>query len=83
MIVFVIDLFHKQDDILQKQHLKAAMRSFGRQFTQAAFTFIFLPFEAFYSLDAILRTLSRLLFSHKRLLEWNLSGSQDHKNEPT
>jgi cellobiose phosphorylase len=78
MIVFIIDLFHKQDDVLQEQQLKAAMRSFGRQFTQAAFTFVFLPFEAFYSLDAILRTITRLLFSHKRLLEWNISGSQDH-----
>lgn len=78
MIVFIIDLFHKQDDILQMQHLKAAMRSFGRQFTQAAFTFVFLPFEAFYSMDAILRTITRLMISHEKLLEWNLSGSQDH-----
>ena len=39
--------------------------------------FVCLPYEAFYSLDAIARTVWRLLISHKRLLEWNHSGIQD------
>ncbi len=36
-----------------------------------------LPHEAHYSLDAILRTLGRLLVTHQRLLEWNPSGDQE------
>jgi cellobiose phosphorylase len=37
---------------------------------------VILPHEAFYSLDAMLRTLGRLLFTKQRLLEWNASDAQ-------
>ena len=63
------------------QHLTNVMHSAARHFAQAAFTFVCLPYEAFYSLDAISRTVWRLLFSHKRLLEWNPSGIQE-RNSP-
>jgi len=43
-------------------------------------TFICLPHEAYYSLDAIFRTLWRLTFSHRRLLEWNPSGRDNINN---
>ena len=35
-----------------------------------------LPYEAFFSLDAIIRTGVRILITHKRLLEWNPSGDR-------
>src|SRR5208283_372895 len=54
--------------------LSALGRSAGRHFAQAAFTFMCLPYEAFFSLDAISRTAVRILITHKRLLEWNPSG---------
>ena len=41
------------------------------------FTLACLPYEAFFSLDAILRTAWRMLVTHKRLLEWNPSGDSD------
>ena len=41
------------------------------------FALVTLPHEAYYSLDAILRTLARLLVTHKRLLEWNPSSDQE------
>ena len=43
---------------------------------QAVFTLACLPYEAFFSLDAILRTAWRLL-THRRLLEWNPSSDSD------
>ena len=53
LIISILDLFHKQADVLPMQHLTNVMHSAARHFAQAAFTFICLPYEAFYSLDAI------------------------------
>ncbi len=49
----------------------------AEHFAQAAFTLACLPYEAFFSLDAIVRTAWRMLVTHKRLLEWNPSGDRD------
>ena len=73
----ILDLFQKPDDVLLSQHLAAWMRSAGRHFAQAVFTLVCLPYEAFFSLDAIVRTAGRMLVTHKRLLEWNPSSDPD------
>ncbi|MGB7971675.1 MAG: glucoamylase family protein [Candidatus Deferrimicrobiaceae bacterium] len=73
----VLELLRKPDGVLLRQHLAAALRSAGRHFTQAGFTFVCLPFEAFFSLDAMVRTAWRVLITRKRLLEWNPSGNPD------
>ena len=72
----LLELFQKPGDVLLRQHLAAAVRSAGRQSAQAAFTLACLPYEALFSLDAILRTVWRLIIK-RRLLEWNPSGSPD------
>ena len=74
LIASLLDLFRKPEDVLIGQHLAAALRSAGGHFAQAAFTLACLPYEAFFSLDAILRTNWRIFVSRKRLLEWNPSG---------
>ena len=63
--------------LMLRQHLAAAGRSAGRRFAQAAFTLVVLPYEAFFSLDAILRAAVRLLITQRRLLEWSPSGDPD------
>jgi len=73
-------LFQKPGDVLLRQHLAAAVRSAGRHSAQAAFTLACLPYEAFFSLDAIGRTVWRMWVTHRRLLEWNPSGSPDRKS---
>ena len=77
LIASLLELLQKPDDVLLGQHLDANLHSAGRRFAQAAFTFICLPYEAFFSLDAIVRTGWRMLFTHKRLLEWNTSDERD------
>ena len=77
MIASILDVFRKPDDVLLGQHLRAALRSAGRHFAQAAFTLMCLPYDAFFSLDAIVRTAGRMLITHKRLLEWSPSGELD------
>ena len=75
-----LDLFQKPGDVLLRQHLAAAARSAGRHSAQAAFTLACLPYEAFFSLDAIGRTVWRMWVTHRRLLEWNPSGNPDRKS---
>ncbi|MCR4301557.1 MAG: hypothetical protein NUV51_08090, partial [Sulfuricaulis sp.] len=70
----------KPGDVLLGQHLSAAVRSAEMHFGQAAFTFVCLPYEAFFSLDAIVRTMWRMLISRRRLLEWNPSNDTGRNN---
>ena len=77
LISSVLDMLQKPGDVLLGQHLAAAVRSAGRRFAQAAFTLACLPYEAFFSLDAIVRTTWRMLVTHRRLLEWNPSSDSD------
>jgi cyclic beta-1,2-glucan synthetase len=71
LIASVLDVLQKSGDVLLRQHLAASVRFTRRRFAQAAFSLVCLPYEAFYSLDAIMRTTWRMLVTHKRLLEWN------------
>jgi cyclic beta-1,2-glucan synthetase len=74
IIISMLDLLQKPVDMLLRQHLAATLRSAGMLLSQAAFTFITLPYEAISNLDAIVRTLWRMLISRKKLLEWNPSN---------
>jgi cyclic beta-1,2-glucan synthetase len=75
-----LNLFQKPGDVLLRQHLAAAVRSAGRHSGQAAFTLACLPYEAFFSLDAIGRTVWRMWVTHKRLLEWNPTSDPDRQS---
>ncbi|MDO8545377.1 MAG: glucoamylase family protein [Opitutaceae bacterium] len=70
----LVELFRKSADLPWAMHLRAALGSCGRQLAQIFLTLVFLPYDAFISLDAIGRTLLRLLITHRGLLEWRTSG---------
>jgi cyclic beta-1,2-glucan synthetase len=74
----VVYLLKKPEEVLIRQHLIGAGESAVRQFYQSAFVLISLPFETFYSLDALLRTCWRLIISKKRLLEWNSATKDEY-----
>jgi hypothetical protein len=73
LVASILDLFQKADDTTWTQHLVSTVRSAGRRLFQAAFSLICLPYEAFFSMDAIARTIVRLI-TRRRLLEWNPSS---------
>ena len=75
----LLDLLRKPEDMTVTQHLPEVAGAFGRHFAQGLFTLACMPYEAFFSLDAILRAHWRILFSHRRLLEWNASTEHKHK----
>jgi cyclic beta-1,2-glucan synthetase len=66
----LIELVRKPPEVLLRQHLTAVAHALGRHLAQFAFELACLPYEACFSLDAILRTAWRMLISHRRLLEW-------------
>jgi cellobiose phosphorylase len=70
-------IFRKPTDLPWAMHLSGVAGSCGRQLGQIFLTLAFLPYDAFISLDAIGRTLLRLLVTHKRLLEWQTSSEAE------
>ncbi len=81
LISSILDLLRKPIDVLPGQHLAAAGRSMRTRFAQDMFTLACLPYEAYFSLDAIVRTIGRMFVTHKRLLEWSPSGDPDRKSQ--
>jgi len=77
LLASLLDLARKPDDMRPGQHFATAAHAAGQRGIQSGLALATLPHEAFYSLDAILRTLWRLLVSRQRLLEWNPSGEQE------
>jgi cyclic beta-1,2-glucan synthetase len=69
----ISDLLRKPPDVLWRPHSTTSLRSAGRHFGQILFTLACLPYEAYFSLDAIVRTHVRLFITHRGLLEWNPS----------
>ncbi len=70
----LLHMVRKPNDVLFGQHLSTTVRSMSQQFSHAALMLIFLPYEAWFNLDAIIRTQWRVLVSHHKLLEWNPSS---------
>ncbi|MEI7968629.1 MAG: glucoamylase family protein [Betaproteobacteria bacterium] len=70
----LVEIVRKPGDRLVGQHVRAWRRTAGRHVAQIAFELARLPHEAWYSLDAILRTAWRMQVSRRRLLEWRSSA---------
>ena len=77
LLASLLETLRKPVDVPWRRHLAAASRSSARHMAQAAFTLACLPYEAFFGLDAILRTAGRMLFTRTRLLEWTTSSDLD------
>ena len=73
LMVSILDVIRKPVDLSLGLHLAASVKSARRNLVQGAFTLACLPYEAFFSLDAMSRVVWRMLVSHKRLLQWNPS----------
>jgi len=69
-----LNALQKPENRALRQHLAATARLLPRHFAQAAFALVCLPYEAYFSLDALARTAWRMLVTRRGLLEWNPSG---------
>ncbi len=68
------DVARKPDDLTFDLHLGSLAASLATQSCQILFTVAFLPYDAVVSTDAIARTLYRMVFTRRHLLEWVSSG---------
>lgn len=73
----VVQALRKPHDLPWSMHLREVTGSFGRHLGQILLTFALLPYDAFVSIDAISRTMVRLLVTRKRLLEWRTSSDSE------
>lgn len=79
----MVEVLGKAEDVPLAEHLMAALHTSATSFLRAVLSLAWLPFEASYSLDAILRTLWRLLVSKRRLLQWNPSRETERTSIDT
>jgi cyclic beta-1,2-glucan synthetase len=77
-----LNLLRKSEDVTWFRHISGSLYVTGQNLLQAVFTIICLPFEAYYSMEAMLRTLWRLKISRRRLLEWTTSGDIKSNGRP-
>ncbi|ABB74486.1 Cellobiose phosphorylase [Nitrosospira multiformis ATCC 25196] len=82
-ITMASDLLKRQGDAPLRAHVITTLRTGGRHFAQNLFGLVCLPYEAYFSLDAILRTHVRLLLTHRRLLEWTPSHLAEREYDST
>nr|WP_145653399.1 glucoamylase family protein [Pseudoduganella lurida] len=74
LVAIAYDFTHKSPDTLWRQHLPNAARRSGLHLAHAVLTLVFLPYEAYFSLDAIVRTGWRMFVSKQHLLQWRPSA---------
>jgi cellobiose phosphorylase len=77
LLATLVNVMRKSADLPWTMHLSGIARTAGRQLGQIFLTLAFLPYDASVSLDAISRTLLRLLITRRRLLEWQASGESE------
>ena len=81
VIATLSDVLRKAADVSFAQHMAAAQGDGLRHGAHALLTLAFLPYEAYFCVDAIVRTLARLVITRRRLLEWNPSSDVDRALE--
>jgi cyclic beta-1,2-glucan synthetase len=79
LIAGVEALRKPQEDVGLLQHLTLIGESAVRHLAQAAFRITVLPYEAIFSLVAIARSLWRLWFAPRLLLQWNASAELEQR----
>lgn len=69
------ELINKQEDVQWQTHFSLLWNSLLRRVMMSGIDILFLPFEAYNNVDAIVRCLARITVTKKLLLEWNTSSS--------
>ncbi len=75
LIGSISQLLLKPKDIGLRRHLADTTSTTLTNLAQSIFSFACLPFEAYFSLDAVVRTCYRILVSKKNMLVWQAASS--------
>ena len=74
LLAALVDLARRPADLPWREHVRQTMAATPRNFGQVPLGVACLPYEAFFSLDAIARTLWRMLATRRHLLQWSPSS---------
>jgi len=77
LLAGLLDFLRKPHDVPIATHLMEALRSLFRPLTQALLLLAVLPYEAALAVDAIVRTLFRMLVTRRNMLEWRTAADAD------
>lgn len=77
LLAALADVFRKPEELPWLMHLRQVTGAGARQLGRIFLTVVFLPYDAYRSVDAIGRTLLRLLVTRRRLLEWQTAGDSE------
>ncbi|MBF0355267.1 MAG: cyclic beta 1-2 glucan synthetase [Alphaproteobacteria bacterium] len=75
-----IDILRKPAEMQFRLHLGSVAHSAHKRMTQILLELAWLPHEAFFTLDAIIRTGIRVQITRKCLLEWQTASEMDLKH---
>lgn len=79
----LMDLARVPSKLPFRSHLAIWTGTFGTRLSRMLLELVLLPYEAFISLDAIIRTLSRMCWSRRNLLEWKTSSDAERSAKRT
>jgi cyclic beta-1,2-glucan synthetase len=74
LLIAATALMRRPDDQRRGPHLRELFRTMSRQVLRESFVLSTLPYDAYVAAVAIVTTLWRLLFSHRRLLVWRTAA---------
>jgi len=77
LLAVLTEFLRKPKDLPFYLHLRNVGDTLARQMGQTILTVAFLPYDAGISLDAVSRTLWRLIFTRRHLLEWQTSDDNE------
>jgi len=77
LLAVLTEFLRKPKDLPFYLHIRNVGETLARQMGQAILTVAFLPYDAVISLDAVTRTLWRLIFTRRHLLEWQTSDDNE------
>ncbi|MGA2248317.1 MAG: glucoamylase family protein, partial [Verrucomicrobiota bacterium] len=81
LLTVLSELLQRSKDTPLNLHFTNVADSFVRQAAQSVLTVAFLPYDAVISLDAVARTLGRLLITRRHLLEWQTSSDSQSQDD--
>ena len=79
LIPFLAGINARLEGISKRSHFHGLASDFSLGLSQAGLTATFLAYQAWLMTDAIVRTLGRLLITHKHLLEWVTAAQAKHR----
>jgi len=77
LLATILDLLRKPVDLPLGMHCQSTLQSLWRPLSQQLLAIVFLPYEAYINADAIIRTLIRLGWTKRRLLEWKTASDSE------